>query len=96
MCFTGNLANIPDNSEVEVFRKSVAKLISFQKQLDLGYHEETFLEDKYMTAIVVTSIQILLLDRISCTAQQVINHILNRFSGKPKMAGSAHMNYKPD
>ena len=43
MTLSEAMADEPKSSDVSVFRKFVAKLVSFQKQLDEIYHTDTFL-----------------------------------------------------
>lgn len=40
MHFTKELLNSADKSEVDMFRKLVAKLMSFQKTQEPGYYDE--------------------------------------------------------
>ena len=43
------MADEPKESEVTVFRKFVAKLMSLQNQLDTTYHTDQFLRDRLLT-----------------------------------------------
>lgn len=45
------MSNDPDESEIEVFRKFVAKLTSLQKQLDRSYNDDKFIGDRIITAV---------------------------------------------
>lgn len=86
MWFTEENGRNSKNSEVEVFRTFVAKLMSPQKQLGPSYHRHRFLRDWLMTTIEIPPFQILLWDRIPIPAQQLANLIANSLSEKPKTA----------
>lgn len=43
----------PDASEVTIFRKFVADLMSLQKQLDKTYHADKFPRDRLLTAVYI-------------------------------------------
>ena len=59
----------PDESEVTIFRKFTASLMSLQNQLDDSYHDDQFLRDRLLTAVDIPSIQSSLRDRLPRTSQ---------------------------
>lgn len=78
LCFTEEVSKDLDASDIEVFRKFVAELMSLQDQLDQRHHDGKFLRDRLTTAVDIPSIQIALRDRITCTAQLQANRTENR------------------
>lgn len=88
MLLTEAMAEEPDESEVTIFRKFVAKLTSLQNQLDPTYQTDQFLRDRLLTAVDIPSIQSTLRDRLPRTSQQTINRVANQLSDKKKTAGS--------
>lgn len=57
MNFSSELQRHTNNSEGEVFRKSVAKLSSLQQKLNTRYHHDHFLRDLLPIVVDVPEIQ---------------------------------------
>lgn len=71
-----------------------AKSIALQKHLHQDCSDDKFLRDRLMNAVDISSIQIKLGDCTRGTAQQPTICNANQLSKKPKIAGSASMNYE--
>lgn len=56
MRFTEELINNTNDSEVKVFRITVAKLILLQKQIDRSYHSNGFPRDGFMAIVGTLSV----------------------------------------
>lgn len=78
----------PEDSKVGVLLKFVAELISWKKQLAASYHDNQFLHYKLMTVVDTSSIQVLLSDKISWTAQQLANRVAKRLLNNTESAWS--------
>lgn len=96
MLFTEALVRNRNDSEVEVARIFVTKLMSLQKQSYLSYHEDGFLKDRLMTAIKIPPIKIALRHCFPIAAQQLPNCITDRHSEKPKTERSAYVSDDPE
>lgn len=72
----------PSESEVNVFRKFVPKLISLKTQPENKYHMDQFLIYSLLTPFNIPSIQPSLRDRFPRTSPKSINWISNRLSDK--------------
>lgn len=81
------MSETPTDSEVTVFRKFVAKLMTLQN-LDCTYHTNQFFLDHLMTAIDILHIKSTLRDRMPRTSQQAVDRIANQLSDKTRTAGS--------
>lgn len=77
-----------------------AQMMQLQKQLDIPYHEDSFLRDQLLTAVDIPGIQTSLRDRIPRTSEQAVNRIENRLSEKKEAAGRTVNNmeasFEPD
>lgn len=94
MCFTEDLLNSSNESEVEVFKKFVAKLMSLPQQLVSSYHDDKFSRDVPMTEADIPSIQIISRDLTTHIAKQLTYLIVNQLSKMPKTIGSAYINHE--
>lgn len=88
MSLTKAMTDEPEESEVEIFRKFVAKMISLQKQLDDVYHADHFLRDRLLTAVDIPKIQLTLRDRMPRNSQNAIQRVANQLSDKLRSAGT--------
>lgn len=78
--FTEELMTNTSDSELEVFRIFVAKLMSLLKEIDPSYHSTKIIRDRFMTAADILPVQISHRDCILTTAQQLTNRIaIKRF-----------------
>lgn len=87
------LKRSPDASEVEVFRKFVAKLMSLPKQLHSDYEEDKSLTDRLMTVIDILSILVTVKDRMPRTALEQATRIANRSSEIAGIGGFSVAHY---
>lgn len=60
-----------------MFRKFVAKLMLFQKELDRSYINGEFLRDRLVTAANIISVNSAIQDSTNHTAEQLKNGIVN-------------------
>lgn len=91
MRFTEELSNNPDESKVYMFWKLLSKLVLLQKQLDSNYHHDRLLRHRLITAVDISSIQIALLDLTLRTDHQLTKRIVDRLSGRPRLAQIAYI-----
>ena len=83
----------PEESEVTIFRSFVDKLMSLQYQLHEDYHTDRYLRDRLMTAVDIPSINESLKDRVPRNAQQLVNRVANRLSGRKNSSSSTDQGY---
>lgn len=89
MNFSEAMADELTETDVTVFRRFVAKLMTVQNQLDSTYQSNQFLIDRLMTAIDIPHIKSTFRDRMPRTSQQAFNWISNQLSDKPRTAGTS-------
>lgn len=78
-----------ESSEVTVFMKFVATLMSLQEQLDPHYHTHNVLRNRFLTAIGIPAVQKTFQDRIPSYIHQAVHRIGDHISGKASLAGVA-------
>lgn len=88
MTLSKSMTESPTQSEEEVFRNFVAKIMSLQMQLNSKYHMYTFLRDRLLTAVDISAIQIALRDRLSRTSNQDVNRLADQLAHNTQSAGS--------
>lgn len=96
MKLTSSMLEIPEDSEVEVLRRFVARIMSLKKQLDSSYHGDRYLRNRLLNAVDIPHIQEALREKMQRYSQQAVNRIENRLSNKPRTAGSVAINYTAD
>lgn len=72
------IADTPENCNVQVSRKITAKSISVQKKLYAPYHDSITLRDTLLVAVDIFAIQTSLKSRMFRTAQQLENRVASR------------------
>lgn len=75
-------------SEVDVFRKFTAKIMSSQKQLDSSYNSDQYLRDRILLAVDIPKIRTALRDLIPRTSAQSIHRAANWLPNKPRTTGT--------
>lgn len=80
------MADEPNESEVTVFRKFFANLISPHHQLDYTYRLYSIFRDLLLTSVDIPMIQVPLRDRIPRKIKQAVNRVANQFSDENKSA----------
>lgn len=78
----------PTSSEMKVFQSFVLRAMEIKGNLSQSYQGERYLRNRLQEAIDFTSFQEFLKDRPSKSSQDLINHVANRLSNRPKAAGS--------
>lgn len=83
----------PDAYEMKLFTKFVAKMMFLQKHLDLGYTIDKNLRYRLITAVDIPIIQVAFRVQMLHTAQQLVDRVEDRLSGKPVTTGSPSAPY---
>lgn len=86
---TDEKAHSPERSKVKVFQNFLVKLMSLQKHLDTTYHDNTYLGDRFLTAVNIPSVQASLSVHMPRISHQVVNRVASRLSDKQLTLGSA-------
>lgn len=88
MTLSKAMSDPPEESDVNVFRKFVAASKSLQNQLDVTYHDDKSLRDRFLTVVDIASIQTTLRDRMPSNSHDAVNRVAKQLSNKPNSAGS--------
>lgn len=88
-CRFGGIQECPDESEVDLFRKLVAKLISAQKHPDQTDDNDWVLRHHFFTPLEIMSIRTSSNECIPCMAYQLSTDIANRPSDKLREVAAA-------
>lgn len=83
---TNSMQAEPDASEITVYRKFVAKLMSTKRQLEMYYHGDRYLWEQLMMKIYIPTVQESLQYRVPSGEQQLGNRVANRLSKKTRTA----------
>lgn len=79
----------PEESEIAVFRRFTANLMSLQRQLDSSYHTDQFIRDRLLTPVDISSLQAPCRGRMPRTNKQAINRVSIQLRDRKRSAGSA-------
>lgn len=96
MKLTKDMRAKKNESEITAFLSFTARIMSVQKQLDTPCHGDRYLRDSLLTAVDVPKIMESLKERMPRSSQKLINRVSNRFSDKPKTAGTAVVHYSSE
>lgn len=93
MKLTESMLQNREESEVEVIRRFVARLMNLQKQLDTSFHGDRYFRYRLLNAVDIANIQEALRDKMPGSSQLEVNRIENRLWNKSSSAGSVAVHY---
>lgn len=87
--FSEAMDDEPTETEVTMFRRFLAKLMTLQNRLGSTYHTDQLIKDRQMKAIDIPQIKSTLCDHMPRTSQQAVNWIANQLSDKTRTEGTS-------